>query len=53
MPDRPRAPEYGDDFIVRRVSTDGRFAWQGTLLRAGSASPERPDLVASIVGPPT
>jgi putative transposase len=37
MPDRPREPEYGDDFIVRRVSASGHFNWKGgPLLLAGA-----------------
>jgi putative transposase len=36
MPERPREPEYGDDFVVRRVSPTGRFMWKGQLLQAGA-----------------
>jgi len=33
MPERPRAPEYRDDWSVRQVNKDGCFSWQGTMLR--------------------
>lgn len=36
MPERPREPEYGDDFVVRRVSSVGHFTWRGHLLQAGA-----------------
>jgi transposase InsO family protein len=35
MPDRPRPPEYGADFAVRRVTVNGHFSWQGTSLPMG------------------
>ena len=33
MPERPRAPEYGPGFEVRRVKENGSFSWKGTHLR--------------------
>jgi putative transposase len=33
LPESLRPPEYGSDFVVRRVSRGGRFAWQATRLR--------------------
>jgi putative transposase len=35
MPDRPREPEYGQGFTVRRVKVNGRFSWLGHELRVG------------------
>ena len=32
MPDRPRPPEYGEAFVVRRVKPNGYFSWEGTSL---------------------
>jgi putative transposase len=32
MPDRPRSPEYGADFDVRRVAPNGRFSWLSASL---------------------
>jgi transposase InsO family protein len=32
MPDRPRCPEYGDDFSVRWVAANGFVGWKGTPL---------------------
>jgi transposase InsO family protein len=36
MPDRPRAPEYAEDFVVRRVQYNGCFSWHSTALQVGS-----------------
>ena len=36
MPERLREPEYGDDFEVRRVLSDGCFKFKGERLRAGA-----------------
>jgi len=33
MPDRPRAPEYGDELTVRQVAPNGRISWKGSSLR--------------------
>lgn len=33
MPDRPRAPEYGDERIVRQVAPNGYIKWKGASLR--------------------
>jgi hypothetical protein len=33
LPNRPRAPEYGDDFVVRQVIATGQVSWKHTLLR--------------------
>jgi transposase InsO family protein len=32
MPDRPRAPEYRQDFVVRRVRPNGCVSWRGVDL---------------------
>jgi putative transposase len=42
MPDRPRAPEYAEDFVVRRVSNEGRFTWKGQILHAGRPLENQP-----------
>src|SRR5215472_13070036 len=42
MPDRPRAPDYGEDFVVRRTSAKGVFKWKGTRLRAGKPLANQP-----------
>jgi putative transposase len=42
MPDKPRAPEYGDDFVVRRTSNVGHFMWKGHLLLAGKPLASQP-----------
>lgn len=44
MPERPRAPEYGEGFVVRRVKANGHFSWHGYELRLG------PLLVSQPVG---
>ena len=33
MPDKPRAPEYGDGFAVRWANNSGWVSWRGTWLR--------------------
>ena len=35
MPDRPREPEYRDDFVVRRTNNSGHFSFKGETLPAG------------------
>jgi putative transposase len=42
MPDRPRPPEYGADFVVRRVTTNGHFSWLGTSLPLGKLLVSQP-----------
>jgi putative transposase len=42
MPERPCAPEYGSDFVVRRVNVSGRFTWGGELLLAGAPLANQP-----------
>jgi putative transposase len=42
MPDKPRAPEYGDEHVVRRVSRHGSFAWKGQTLLAGAPLANQP-----------
>jgi transposase InsO family protein len=42
MPDKPRPPEYGDDFTVRRVNTTGQFTWKGQRLLAGAPLANEP-----------
>jgi putative transposase len=42
MPQRPREPEYGDDFEVRRVLPTGCFKFKGERLRAGSPLRNQP-----------
>lgn len=32
MPERPRSPEYADDFTVRWVNESGMISWKGTSL---------------------
>lgn len=36
MPETLRVPEYGDDFKVRRVNSNGYFGWNGERLFAGN-----------------
>ena len=36
MPDKPREPEYGSEYDVRRVRENGRFKWKGQPLLAGA-----------------
>lgn len=33
MPERPREPEYGEGFQVRRVAPSGAFSWKATTLQ--------------------
>jgi putative transposase len=42
MPDRPRAPEYGDGIVVRRLGNSGFFSWSGTMLRVGKLLASQP-----------
>ena len=42
MPERVRAPEYGEDCKVRRVNTVGQFMWKGRVLRAGKPLANQP-----------
>jgi len=42
LPDRPRAPEYGGDFVVRQVNSNGRLSWKGTMLRVTKLLAEQP-----------
>ncbi len=42
MPERPREPQYGDDFAVRRVNNAGHFTWRGHLLLAGAPLRRQP-----------
>lgn len=42
MPDRPRAPEYGSDFVVRLVNLHGQFSWKSTMLKVGTLLNEQP-----------
>jgi len=42
MPDRPRPPEYGADFAVRRVSTNGHFSWLSASLPLGKLLASQP-----------
>jgi putative transposase len=36
VPDSPRPPHYGNDFVVRTISPSGRFGWRGAHLLATS-----------------
>lgn len=42
MPSEPRAPEYGDDFVVRWTGNSGFFSWKGEHLSAGKAVAKQP-----------
>jgi hypothetical protein len=42
MPERLRAPEYDDDFKVRRTDGSGFFCWKGAYLRAGNPLANQP-----------
>jgi len=35
MPEKPKGPEYGADFEVRRVNSGGKVSWRGELLGLG------------------
>ena len=42
MPDRPRAPMYGEGFEVRRVSDTGKLSWKAQLLSVGRVLANQP-----------
>ena len=42
MPDRPRAPQYGDPFVVRQVDDHGRLNWQGAKVLLTRLLAEQP-----------
>jgi transposase InsO family protein len=42
LPDRPRAPEYGGDLVVRQVNSCGKLSWKGTMLPVTRLLAEQP-----------
>src|SRR3984885_14140370 len=42
MPDRPRAPQYGDPFVVRQVDDHGRLNWEGAKVLLTRLLAEQP-----------
>jgi putative transposase len=42
MPERLREPEYGGDFVVRRVKPGGQMSWNGHLLKIGTVLSSQP-----------
>jgi transposase InsO family protein len=37
LPAQPSDPEYGDDFVIRRIASGGTFSWKGESLYVGPA----------------
>lgn len=42
MPDRPRSPEYGEGFVVRRLGNSGFLKWHGAELRVAKLLAREP-----------
>ena len=42
MPDRPREPQYGEGFAVRRVAPNGYVSWRGHELHVGHLLASQP-----------
>jgi hypothetical protein len=42
MPDRPRSPDYGDDFTVRWIARGGTVSWRGVTLYVSNLLAHQP-----------